>query len=73
MTWEFTKKRGTIELRNTFASQPHYANVLIVVDADGGVVVSMNGKAPMTVEDINDMNDAVKNAQTILGKRTTPR
>ena len=68
MTWEITEKRDTIELRKSFSSQPHYANVLIVVDTKGGVVVSMNGKASMTVDDINDMTDAIEYAQYFLTK-----
>ncbi len=68
MTWEITKKRGTVELRKSFSSHPHYANVLIVVDTEGGVVMSMNGKAAMTADDMNDMNDAVKNAHSLLAK-----
>ena len=62
MTWK-TKRRGNIiELRKTFSSHPDYANILIVVSDDGNVVVSMNGKAQMTIGDITEMHDCVGQA-----------
>ena len=84
--WEgrVVKKNGaiTVELRKTFAKNPNYGQVLIVIGdpfpkpdsrwighphkATSGIRFSANGTVEMTIKEFDDMRDAIKLAQTEL-------
>ena len=67
LSWKANIKiKDRIELRKNFSSQPHYADVLIVVNRDD-IVMSMNGKAVMTLPDIIEMTAAIGKAKIALG------
>ena len=66
MSWKAnTNLKDKVELRKNFSSQPHYADVLIVVTQDD-IVMSMNGKAVMTLSDIIEMTAAISKAKIAL-------
>ena len=62
-SWNGTVSLGKVELRKTFSKAPNYAQMLIVVDSDDAVTVSMNGKASMNVQDVLEIAKVVVEAQ----------
>lgn len=64
--WRGINKGDCIELRKTFSKHPNFSQMLITITGDD-VVMSMNGKAPMSVEDIAEIGEVVKEAKNKLG------
>lgn len=58
-------KNGYAELRRSFTGDGCSAQVLIIVKCGGNTRLSMNGTAPMTVDQIVEMSEAVVEAQDI--------
>lgn len=65
MTWKTVRKSNIIEIRKTFSVGSNYANVLIVV-SESDIIVSMNGKAQMTFVDMDNMAEAINDAELEL-------
>ena len=57
----------TVELRNTFKGFGNFSQVLVVVSLEEpGVILSMNGKASMSMDDMRILSGAVVEARLRL-------
>ena len=61
-----TKNNERIELRKTFSRCGSYAQVLIVLEKEGTVSISSNGKIAMTFDDWDEVNAVVKEALDLI-------
>lgn len=60
-----------VEIRKTVFGRHTYAQVLLIVGADGSVVQSMNGKADYTAREWRDMTMAVAEAALAIEEYKT--
>ena len=67
-TWTGIIKNGKAELRKSFEVRPNYAQVLIVVDKNKNATFSMNGKASMTANELDEIAAVVHEAVNMLNE-----